>query len=412
MTSTLRHSSSPGRGGLIRQLPSHAHLLDDVSRSTTSFRRGRPDAIVVPSSRPASALTGLIDLAADLEAPLVVLCSHQAKFDQVHQRMMRHHRSRGLVVQIGNQANNRSLLELETSAEEFLAAGAGRRSTLSVKRNIGLLLARLLGWTKIVFLDDDIDVTAGQIARLTAHLDHHQIAGMVCRDFPDNSVLCHARRLARLPQDNFVTGAVLGVNCDGRGAEELFFPDIYNEDWFFFGEAAAGRRLAKVGEAGQAEYLPFEKQSRAEHEEFGDLLAEGLYSLFETAGIESFDEAAEVGSPRYWAGFIAARQENVFNTIGQLETFQGRENCNDDVDAAITSLLAAATLYDLPATGDVRRRIDADLCVRYLDELRGDRKLWRDFYLAAPRFHGEGAAMSWLGISNWMPVRSPLAVHG
>ena len=30
-----------------------------------------------------------------------------------------------------------------------------------------------------------------------------------------------------------------------------FFPDIYNEDWFFFAEEAAARRLPRVGQAGQ-----------------------------------------------------------------------------------------------------------------------------------------------------------------
>ena len=78
---------------------------------------------------------------------------------------------------------------------------------------------------------------------------------MTCRDFPDNSVFCHARRLARLPQDVFITGAVLGVNCSDLPLP--FFPDIYNEDWFFFAEAAAYRRLTKVGEAQQAEYDPY-----------------------------------------------------------------------------------------------------------------------------------------------------------
>ena len=133
---------------------------------------------------------------------------------------------------------------------------AGGTSDLSVKRNFGLLLARLSGWSKIVFIDDDITLSRPDIARLTDQLDSHQIAGMVCRDFPDNSVVCHARRLAGLPQDVFVTGAVLGVNCTDLPLP--FFPDIYNEDWFFFAEAAPrATSSTKAGEARQAEYEPF-----------------------------------------------------------------------------------------------------------------------------------------------------------
>ena len=103
------------------------------------------------------------------------------------------------------------------------------------------------------------------------------IAGMVCRDFPDNSVVCHARRLAGFPQDNFVSGSVLGVNCDDLPFP--FFPDIYNEDWFFFSKAVARLELANVGDAAQRPYKPFADPERARHEEFGDLLAEGLFSL-------------------------------------------------------------------------------------------------------------------------------------
>ena len=115
------------------------------------------------------------------------------------------------------------------------------------------------------------------LTRLAVQLETHPIAGMVCRRFADNSVVCHARRLAGFDQDVFVSGAVLGVNCSYLPLP--FFPDIYNEDWFFFAEAAARQRLAKVGEARQAEYDPYLRPTRAGHEEFGDLLAEGLYAV-------------------------------------------------------------------------------------------------------------------------------------
>lgn len=72
------HSRQLGRRASIHQLDSHAHLLDDVSDEFVlpgRSRRGRLDAIVVPASRPASALAGLIDLAARLDIMIVVLFS-------------------------------------------------------------------------------------------------------------------------------------------------------------------------------------------------------------------------------------------------------------------------------------------------------------------------------------------------
>ena len=44
-------------------------------------------------------------------------------------------------------------------------------------------------------------------------------------------------------------------------------------------EEAAARKLPRVGHAKQAEYDPFANPDRARREEFGDLLAEGLYAL-------------------------------------------------------------------------------------------------------------------------------------
>ena len=74
---------------------------------------------------------------------------------------------------------------------------------------------------------------------------------MVVPQHPDNSVVCHARRLAGRFQDVFVSGAVLGVHCNSLPLS--FFPDIYNEDWFFFAEgsgdptAPSGRRRPAGG---------------------------------------------------------------------------------------------------------------------------------------------------------------------
>ena len=118
----------------------------------------------------------------------------------------------------------------ETSSEAFRTANADRASDLSAKRNIGLLLARLHGWNKIAFLDDDITISRpGNIARLAAQLDRHQVAGMIVRKHPDNSVVCHARRDAGLQQDVFLTGAALGVHCNSLPLS--FFPEAGSEDF-------------------------------------------------------------------------------------------------------------------------------------------------------------------------------------
>ena len=81
--------------------------------------------------------------------------------------------------------------------------------------------------------------------------------GLTCREYPDNSVVCHARRLAGLPQDTFVSGAALGVNCNDQPLP--FFPEQYNEDWFFFSRLTARRDLAHAGYANASSIRPIRR---------------------------------------------------------------------------------------------------------------------------------------------------------
>lgn len=221
----------------------------------------------MPATKPASSLQRTIELSAILGVPLVVLCSKGTKLEHVAHQVSKTPGAVSLVVEISENWNHPKFPG-RTAVPLFQEASAYRQSDLSAKRNAGLLLARLHGWNKVVFVDDDITFFhTDNISRLARQLDDHQVAGMLVRHHPDNSVLCHARRLASLFQDVFVTGAVLGVHCNSLPLS--FFPDIYNEDWFFFAKEAAARKLPRVGQARQAEYDPFASPERARREEFG-----------------------------------------------------------------------------------------------------------------------------------------------
>jgi hypothetical protein len=397
------------KGTPIRHIASHAHLLQNALEApalTGRSRPGRPDAIIVPSARPASALSGIIDLAASVECEIVVICSQQAKVDQVAERIRRVPGARGLVVQV-DEHYLLPVTPFATSSPTLIGISNGRASDLSVKRNVGLLLARLAGWRKIIFVDDDIYLSRASVARLADQLDSNPIAGMMCRDFPDNSVFCHARRLAKLSQDVFVTGAVLGVNCSDLPLP--FFPDIYNEDWFFFSEAAAHHRLAQAGEARQATYNPYEKPTRASHEEFGDLLAEGLYSLLASQypSISNwrpgtfFSEIAKLATEKYWSSFVEARRKDLAETRSRLQEFTERDNCSDDVRAAIASLGAADARYD----DNQSNAITASRCAEFVEAWRGDVMSWNMIYPHINNLRNVRDAIAWLEPAAWEKVR-------
>jgi hypothetical protein len=372
---------------------SHAVLLCDGSAPVSSTASSRLDAIVVPAARPASALQDVITLSAALSVPLVVLCSRQAQVAQVAQRVERTFGAQALVIEVPE--NYRPPCEQPlTSAPEFKQASAGRSSDLSVKRNIGLLLGRLCGWSKILFVDDDIrQFKQRDVERLTGYLDRHPVASMVSRYFPDNSVVCHARRLAGFKQDVFVSGAALGVNL--RHPDLSFFADIYNEDWFFFARHAAQRSLPKIGEVRQMKYPPFADPGRADREEFGDLLAEGLYALFETTPDWSFEEQlAAATRPSYWQDFTEIRLATIEETIGALSRAQ--------LSGSPVDYLKMLDAHDSLRIAEKRASsISPDLCVDFIQMWQEDERRWQQMLHHFPSAMSEQDALAELQLPKW-----------
>ena len=380
----------------VRQRTSHSHLSKDVSRSSAPpmrSTRAHLDAIIVPASRRASCLQPAIDLAADLGVLLVVLCSKKTKADQVAKRVARTPGASSLIVPIPHEWTH-PRFPSRTSAAEYQRANANRESDLSAKRNLGLLLARLNGWNKIAFVDDDI-IRTDSFARLAGQLDRYQVAGMLLHRYPDNSVVCHARRLAGFAQDVFLTGAVLGVHCNSLPLS--LFPDIYNEDWFFFAREAAARELPRVGFARQPEYDPFETPERARHEEFGDLLAEGLYALID-GGDPSlpFNEHLATATTSYWSRFIDARREVLTDIVIRLLDFLESNGDNGRISSALASLDAAERQLDT---------ITPDLCVSFLEAWRDDLDEWQRFSNGVNNVGRTREAMDFLELKTWMLVQ-------
>ena len=106
-----------------------------------------------------------------------------------------------------------------------------------------------------MFLDDDIyGVSKDDVDALAAALDNHNVSVLIPDYYPDNSVACHAYRLGGGEQGKFASAGAMGVRCDRD--DLAFFPNIYNEDWFFFSEEAANHRIAQVGASRQREVRP------------------------------------------------------------------------------------------------------------------------------------------------------------
>lgn len=362
------------------QRPSHNTLMRRRAwYPLASADRTQLDAIVVPAARRAHRLKHIVDLAAASGTPLVVLASHHCQISEVADMVASAPGCKALIVAVPDSVCHEALT-LETSAGIFRELSAGRRSNLSLKRNLGLLLARLRGWRKIMFVDDDIlPLTIDTLRRVAYHLETNLFAGLRTVKTPDNSVVCHANRLVGQPQGIFVSGAALGVHTADLPLE--VFPDVYNEDWFAMAGVASNLGVVCAGEAHQLEFNPYDDPNRAAVEEFGDLLAEGLFAAM-TDGLHP----ARTTTSIYWASFIEARSQ-VIERIDAALTWQTHQ----EVQAKASLIQAMIQL----------KEIRPDHCVDFIEAWRQDRdrfgKLSATLRAGTP-IHD---AMAQLRLSDW-----------
>jgi hypothetical protein len=393
-----------GFGGSFLQHPTHAELIATaLPSSSQASANGGPDAIIVPAARSADNLKSAISLAADCGSQLVLLCSHEADPFKALRLVEESKLSPGRATVVGlPSAYRHDLFRFESSRWIRNAPGYQTRSArdhdLSVKRNIGLALARMIGWRRIFFMDDDIRrISADALGALTGLLGAngpggpYRTAGMTVTEFPDNSVVCHARRDVKTEQDVFVSGSVLAVDTT---ADFGFFPDIYNEDWLFFYDDAAAKRLASPGfHAEQEAYDPFEDPKRASREEFGDIVAEGIYSLLHDG------RGLEAATRDYWGEFLDDRKRIIDEVANRLHLVVPDGDLRDEMTLAIA---AAERTW---------RTIHPGMCVRYIGAWREDLERWGTRRNKIPQMGSLADALRELGLDPPLILISVLTRH-
>jgi hypothetical protein len=373
---------SPG----TRQFSTHRQLL-----ARTSSRRGRAglDAIIVPASRPAANLDHAVTLARALNCQLVVLCSRQTGSAAVNDLLAARNFAHAIVVDV---PPGYCLPDVEFATSKLLELDYLPRSPngdLSAKRNIGVLLARKLGWQRIFFLDDDIrDLNASDIDDAASMLGPLDAVGMRSIDYPDNSVVCHGHRETGAYQDVFIGGSALAVNVAGRVP---FFPDIYNEDWFHFYHAAATQKLGWSGrDVTQLCYDPFADPRRAAVQEFGDIMAEGLFGLLH------FRLGAERATGDYWQAFLAARMRFLAGVRDRADT--------------VEQYLRQRIVTSVDAAQDCAKRIESRLCEQYVSLWLEDLARWDQHLTDVRQRSSVRMALDDLGLT--LAERNPYVLAG
>jgi hypothetical protein len=367
----------------IRQHDTHKELVGQADSPLAPVPSRPLDAIIVPASRPAKHLHHAITLAQAAQSWLVVLCSRQTRADDVYQLLAARSFAKAVAIDLPPRYVH-PWLQFATTHPRKIGrlpeACATRDSDLSTKRNLGLILARIRGWDRVFFMDDDIrKVGLDDLRRTVAMLDgDYSAVGMRVTNFPDNSVVCHAHRATGKFQDVLVSGSALAIDCTGPIG---FFPDVYNEDWLFFYDDAAARRLGTSGlEATQLKYDPFDDPQRAARQEFGDVLAEGLYALLHRG------RDAAYATLDYWINFLDARK-------GFLDAIIGRAgHAKSDVRKKMLSSVQAAL--------ECTAQIQPEFCEHYVRLWRKDLGRWRETLNEIPRLPTIAKALSELGLAS------------
>jgi hypothetical protein len=364
----------------IRQHNTHRSLAKQAGPVTAWAGALGLDAIIVPGTRPAAYLDHAVTLARAVQCSLVILCSQQLRGADVKEYLAARSFRDAIVIDLP-RGYSHPLFDFRRlhDIKDQLPPGCGYLTDLSMKRNIGLVLARMLGWQRVFFLDDDIrDITYPDLQRTVDMLASFSAVGMRVTEFPDNSIVCHANRMTGGAQDVFVSGAALAVDCD---SDIGFFPDIYNEDWFFFFDAASRGHLGNSYlKATQLVYYPFTKPERAAWQEFGDVLAEGLYSLLHLR--MDAGQATNV----YWAFFLEERRSFLEDTLSRAAA--APLDMRDEIIASLHSALKCLS------------GITPDLCARYVAAWRQDLKAWEQRWAEVRVMPSVAAALAELRLST------------
>jgi hypothetical protein len=354
---------------------SHRGLLQHVPEDHVS--PGEVDAIIVPNGRPAVYLPHAIAVAKKHDARVVLMCSLRSNASDAALAAKRAG-VRVLAIDV-------DLLPVRVTpdfaTDKLLVTTRFHRPVdTSLKRNLGLLVALLADWKKIMFLDDDIILPEPSAV---AAVDGFPVVGLANAGMPDSSVVCHALREVGAEQDVFIGGGALVV---GECAFSSFFPNIYNEDWFFLLDGLRMRPSAITGTAFQYPYDPYSDPRRARGEELGDTLAEGVYALLDDGrGLWDADET-------YWAEFLIARRQLIGATIARVE--------ETAIEPAQRARMAAA----LKASIGRSHLIRPSLCADYLKAWQTDCLRWQRHTRALRRDRRGGmgieGALATLGIGH------------
>lgn len=401
-------SSRPRSWRTPSHVPSHLSLLRGARGIAAAPGAPTFDAVIVPARRNATHLKAAAIAASRAGSAIVVVASGRCRPAHARAILSQHAGHQQRIVIDGRHIE----LPVALRADEVARQAAQGRNTAR-KRNVGLLLARTMGWQRVLFLDDDVLAPSlHQIQHASANLSGEvRVAGWSFTDFPDNSIACHAYRLSGERrygrQTSFIGGGGLAVALDDDTGH---FPEVYNEDWLFLVKELARGAVIRLGTLHQDPYDPFARPQRAAEQEFGDVLGEALFGLLHELTAPSVTLPPAHVLPAllhrldraFWAAALRRRRQFLCNTLVDLE--RGPAFYSAAVASVRTALREA-------------KRIDARVLAQWSLAWSADQTAWQDHWSSMPAAGvacGADEALRGLGLSGWHDIgeQSDAAVVG
>ena len=256
------------------------HLSDFFHYTTTSENEwtsdDKIDAIFIPTSGRASYVSRLLSEIKNMEIPIYLLPTTPSDYNasSLPENLV--------VLWWSSDTQFIDALKLLKTPKNKICLAFSQKSDLAAKRNYALWYSKIHGFSKILFLDDDIrGITTSMIQLGASCLRNFVLCGPFIDDFPDLSIIEHiANDLRENVSLLFISGGALFVriNTDNIG----FFPPLYNEDWLFILPHLTAKKITVLGSIYQESYDPFADSSKAMFQEVGELIINGLFSLVQS----------------------------------------------------------------------------------------------------------------------------------
>lgn len=150
---------------------------------------------------------------------------------------------------------------------------------LGFVRNYALVVAKSLGYEKVLFMDDDIIVRQPEcVDQIFVKASSYDFVGARITGMADDSAVGHVMRACDGEFFEFLSGGFLAFNIN-KVSE--YFLNYYNEDQIWLFLHPPGTRFESYCEVVQQQYNPFENAlMKALKQEYGEILEEGAEEAF------------------------------------------------------------------------------------------------------------------------------------